>query len=229
MRLRWYGQSAFLLEGEEGRVMVDPFGDPSPLRARGVPFAYPPIERVEADLVLVTHEHADHNAVDVVAGDPPVVRLAGAHETPIGPVLGVASEHDDVAGTRRGPNAIFAFRLDELRVCHMGDFGQRGLREEQLEVLGAVDVLLAPAGGGPTIGGEQAAAAARELGASWIVPMHYGTPAAPFLGPLYPLLDALDRRVDVRRIDGQEVELSAADRPQAPQLLMLAPPAPVEG
>jgi L-ascorbate metabolism protein UlaG (beta-lactamase superfamily) len=209
--------------------MVDPFGDPAPLRARGVPFAYPAIEGVEADVVLVTHEHVDHNAVDVIAGDPAVVRLAGAHETPIGPVLGVASEHDDVAGTRRGPNAIFAFWLDGLRVCHMGDFGQRGLREEQLEVLGGVDVLLVPAGGGPTIGGEQAAAVARELGAGWIVPMHYGTPAAPFLGPLYPLLDALDRRVDVRRLDGPEAELSAAGRPDAPQLLVLEPPPPVEG
>jgi L-ascorbate metabolism protein UlaG (beta-lactamase superfamily) len=226
MRVRWFGQSAFLLEGAEGRVMIDPFGDLEPLRARGLRFAYPPIEGVTADVVLVTHEHLDHSDASVVGGDPAVVRLAGSHETPVGRVLGVASEHDDAAGTRRGPNAIYRFELDGLAVCHMGDFGQPGLRAAQQAALGSVDVLFVPAGGGPTIGGEQAAAVARDLGARWIVPMHYGTPAADFLGPLDPLLDAL-AGVAVRRVEGSEAELRADARPPAPELLVLAPPAPV--
>ncbi len=49
----------------------------------------------------------------------------------VGEVLGVASEHDEAAGTERGPNTIFVFELDGLRVAHFGDFGQRTLREEQ--------------------------------------------------------------------------------------------------
>jgi L-ascorbate metabolism protein UlaG (beta-lactamase superfamily) len=226
MRLRWFGQSAFLLEGAEGRVMIDPFGDTAPLRARGVPFLYPNIEGAEADLVLVTHEHADHNDTSVVGGDPVVVRLAGAHDTPVGPVLGIASEHDTAAGTERGPNAIFAFSLDGLRIAHFGDFGQAALRPEQRAALDGIDLVFVPAGGGPTIGGEQAAALARELGATWVVPMHYGTPAAPFLGPLDALVEA--HGGTVRRVDGPETELDAAARPDAPQLLVLEPPPPVE-
>ena len=61
MRVRWFGQSAFLLVGQK-TVFVDPFGDMSGAAARGIEFNYPPIEGVTADLVLVTHEHGDTTA-----------------------------------------------------------------------------------------------------------------------------------------------------------------------
>jgi L-ascorbate metabolism protein UlaG (beta-lactamase superfamily) len=226
MRLRWYGQSAFLLTAAEGTVLIDPFGDGSALASRGIRFAYPAIEGVEPDLVLVTHEHFDHNAVDVAGGDPAVVRLAGSHETPVGAVVGIASEHDPEAGTRRGPNAIFRLRLDGLEVCHMGDFGQGALRDEQRAALGSVDVLMIPVGGGPTIGGGEAAAIASELGARWVVPMHYRTPAIDFLGELEPFLEALDG-VDVVRLDGSEGEIDPAAPPERLQVLVPRAPDPV--
>jgi L-ascorbate metabolism protein UlaG (beta-lactamase superfamily) len=221
VKLRWFGQSAFLIEAGEGSVFIDPFGDMSALAGRGLRFDYPPIEGVRADLVLVTHEHRDHNAVEVVEGDPAVVRLAGTHETPLGEVVGVASEHDPEAGIRRGPNAIFRLTLDGLRVAHMGDFGQEVLRAEQRAALGDVDVLVVPVGGGPTIGPEQATAIAGELGAHWIIPMHYGTPQADFLGPLDPFLEAFE---DVRRLDGPTAEIDGAERAERPCVLVPSPP-----
>jgi L-ascorbate metabolism protein UlaG (beta-lactamase superfamily) len=221
MRLRWFGQSAFLVEAGEGSVFIDPFGDMSALAGRGLRFDYPPIEGVRADLVLVTHEHRDHNAVEAIEGDPAVVRLAGTHDTPVGEVVGVASEHDAEAGTRRGPNAIFRLALDGLRVAHMGDFGQQALRDEQRAALGDVDVLIVPVGGGPTIGPDQAATIAGELGARWVVPMHYGTPQADFLGPVDPFLEAF---ADVRRLDGSTAEIEAAERPERPCVIVPSPP-----
>jgi L-ascorbate metabolism protein UlaG (beta-lactamase superfamily) len=181
MHVRFYGQSAFLLTGEQ-RVFIDPFGND---------FRYPPIEGAEADILLVTHEHGDHNAVDVVGGNPPVLRRPGTHETPLGDVVGIASEHDAVAGTKRGPNTIFRFTLDGLAVAHLGDFGQDALRSEQRAALGDVDVLFLPVGGGPTIGGEPAAALARELRPRLVVPMHYGTEVVEFLDPPDEFLAAL--------------------------------------
>ena len=106
IRLRWFGQSAFLVTGESGRVFVDPFGDTTQLASR-IDWRYPPIEGVTADLVLVTHDHADHNGPEVIAGEPQVIAKAGTHDSPIGSVVGVASEHDAVARTQRRPNTIF--------------------------------------------------------------------------------------------------------------------------
>src|ERR671928_560810 len=141
MRIRWYGQSAFLISAER-TVFVDPFGAMEGLAERGMRFDYPPIESVEADLLLVTHEHGDHNAVEVVGGSPQILRsTAGTFDSPIGEVIAVASEHDDAAGTMRGPNTIFCFGLEGLRICHFGDFGQAALRPAQREAIGRPDLL----------------------------------------------------------------------------------------
>jgi L-ascorbate metabolism protein UlaG (beta-lactamase superfamily) len=198
MHVEWYGQSAFRLTAPEAAVFIDPFGEMAGLAARGLRFDYPPIAGVAADLLLVTHEHGDHNAVGAIAGDPPVLRsTAGRLESPIGEVLAVASEHDDAAGTERGPNTIFVFALGGLRVAHFGDFGQGALRDEQAAAIGTVDLAFLPVGGGPTIGGEQAAAIAGRIGARWVVPMHYGTERVNFLEPAD---DFLARMAVVHRI-----------------------------
>jgi L-ascorbate metabolism protein UlaG (beta-lactamase superfamily) len=182
MQVEWYGQSAFRLSSAQETVVIDPFADLSALTGRGMQFDYPQIEGVSAELVLVTHEHMDHNAVEVVGGDPVILRsTAGRLESPIGEVTAIASEHDEAAGTERGPNTIFAFTLEELRVCHFGDFGQRALRDEQAAAIGQVDLLILPVGDGPTIGAAQAQAIVEWLRPRWVVPMHYRTPRISFL------------------------------------------------
>jgi L-ascorbate metabolism protein UlaG (beta-lactamase superfamily) len=182
MRVQWYGQSAFRLSAPDATVMVDPFGDLSAATAGRMSFDYAPIDGVDADLVLITHEHIDHNAADVVNGSPAILRsTAGRLQSPLGEVLAVASEHDPLAGTERGPNTIFVFELDGLRIAHFGDLGQSALREEQATVIGAVDLVFLPVGGGPTIGAEQASAIVDRLNPRWVVPMHYRTPRINFL------------------------------------------------
>jgi len=224
MRLRWFGQSAFLL-GAGQSVLLDPFGDASLFASRGLQFDYPPIDGVHADVVMVTHEHADHNAVDVVAGTLVVLRsTAGRLESPIGEVIAVASEHDDVAGTARGRNTIFCFTFDGARVCHLGDFGQPALRPEQRQAIGAVDVLFVPVGGGPTIGGAAAAALVRSLEPRVVVPMHYRTAAVNFLDPPDAFLEALGARIERFETSEAEVDGFLGTR-DAPTVALLAPPA----
>ncbi len=183
IRIEWYGQSAFHLSSPEHSVFIDPFGDLSSMAgARGMQFDYPAIDGVSAELLLVTHEHIDHNGVDAIGGDPTILRsTAGRLESPLGEVVAIASEHDEQAGTARGPNTIFVFDLDGARVCHFGDFGQASLRPEQADAIGAVDLLILPVGGGPTIGADGAADVVARLRPRWVVPMHYRTPRIGFL------------------------------------------------
>jgi L-ascorbate metabolism protein UlaG (beta-lactamase superfamily) len=224
VNIRWYGQSAFLLRGGQS-VFVDPFGAMEGLAARGMQFDYPPVEGVEAELLLVTHEHGDHNAVEVIGGSPQILRsTAGTFDSPVGEVIGVASEHDDVAGTRRGPNTVFCFSLDGRRICHFGDFGQAELRPEQQRAIGEVDVLFVPVGGGPTAAGESAAAIVRALRPQLVVPMHYRTDAVDFLDPPDEFLDALGARVE--RLDESELDVEQfLGTPDGPIVALLAAPA----
>jgi L-ascorbate metabolism protein UlaG (beta-lactamase superfamily) len=221
MRVEWYGQAAFRLAGSQATIFIDPFGDMSRMAGRGIQFDYPPIEGVTADLVLVTHEHRDHNAVEVIDGDAPVLRsTAGRLQSLIGEVVAVASEHDTAAGTERGPNTIFVFELDGIRIAHFGDFGQRSLREEQAAAVGSPDMVFLPVGAGPTIGAEQAALIVEELAPRWVVPMHYRTPRIGFLEPADPFLD---RMPHVQRLSGTGFDTEELDGERP---LVVVPAAP---
>jgi len=223
MRVEWYGQSAFHLSAGDSTVAIDPFGDMSELAsARGMQFDYPPIEGVQAQLLLVTHEHIDHNGVEAIGGDPAILRsTAGRHASPLGEIVGIASEHDERAGTERGPNTIFVFELDGLRVAHFGDFGQSELRPEQAEAIGPVDLLILPVGGGPTIGAEGAHAIIERLAPRWVVPMHYRTERIGFL----ETADAfLERSAHVERLAGSTFE--TAELPAVEGPLVVVPAAP---
>lgn len=222
MQIQWFGQSAFRLATDDATVFVDPLGDVAALAARGgLKLDYPPIEGVRADLLLVTHEHRDHSGVDRIEGDPVVLRsTAGRLESPIGEVLAVASEHDDEAGTRRGPNTIFVFELDGVRVAHFGDFGQRALRDEQAAAIGTVDLLFVPVGGGVTIDAEQAAELVDRLRPRWIVPMHYRTHRVDFLDPVDGFLERME---NVMRLDGPAFDTAALPDDQPLTIVPAAP------
>ena len=212
MQVEWYGQSAFRLEADGTTVFIDPFVD----------FGYPAIEGVSADLLLVTHEHRDHNAVDAVGGDPVTLRTSTwPRESPLEGVRWISSEHDEVAGTQRGPNTIFRFELDGVTVCHFGDFGQSELRDEQAAAIGEVDLLILPVGGGPTIDAAQAAQIAKRLQPRWIVPMHYRTHRIDFLEPADAFLELMP---SVHRLDGSAFDTD--DLPPVNGPLVVVPAAP---
>ncbi len=223
MRVEWYGQSAFHLSAGDASVAIDPFGDMSGLAsARGMQFDYPLITGVQAQLLLVTHEHIDHNGVEAIDGDPLILRsTAGKLESPIGEVTAIASEHDQAAGTERGPNTIFVFELDGVRVAHFGDFGQSGLREEQARAIGHVDLLIVPVGGGPTAGAAEAAEIVARLSPRWVVPMHYRTPRIGFLETADAFLELYP---DMHRLEGPAFE--TGELPDSKGPLVVVPAAP---
>ena len=215
MHVEWYGQSAFALTSNGTKVFIDPFADMSGLADRGIEFGYPPIEEDDVDLLLITHEHVDHNGAEAITGEPAILRAtAGKLESPIGEVTAVASEHDASAGTERGPNTIFAFDLD-------GDFGQRELRPEQAAALEGTELLLLPVGGGPTIGGSAAADIVEALEPRWVVPMHYRTPRIGFLETEEEFVERMPR---VERLQGSGFDTT--ELPEAEGTLAVVPAAP---
>lgn len=220
MEIRWFGQSAFCFVADGKRLVIDPFVPPPP--GSGWEFGLPPLGSIAADVLLVTHEHFDHNGVSAVVGNPHTIRAsAGTHDSPIGKIVGVASEHDPVAGTQRGANVIYVFSLGGLRVCHFGDFGQSALRPEQATAIGEVDLLFVPVGDGPTIGGPGAADLVRRLKPTWVVPMHYRVPGVTFLQPAD---DFLSRFTEVRHLATSTIDTADLRAGDGPAVVVPAPP-----
>ncbi len=166
MDIYWYGQSCFKLKGKEATVIIDPF-DPE-FTGLKLP------KDMDADIVLKTHDHQDHNNVRAVTGDSRLFEGPGEYESKGVVVTGVASFHDDSKGAQRGLNTMFSVTMDGLNVVHLGDLGQSALTEEQVNEIDRVDILLIPVGSIYTIDAKAAAGIVSQLEPKIITPMHYG-------------------------------------------------------
>ena len=168
MIIRCIGHAEFLIELENGtRIVTDPY-DAS--------CGYP-VEKIAADVVLVSHGHHDHNAVENVVSPMTIISSAGVYEPEDGVrVKAVEADHDDAGGSKRGKSLMFCIEAEGLRVMHLGDLGHIPTAE-QLSALGRADVLMIPVGGFYTIDASTAVQVAEKLGARVVLPMHYKTRA----------------------------------------------------
>jgi L-ascorbate metabolism protein UlaG (beta-lactamase superfamily) len=177
--LAWYGHSMFLLQSPGGvQILIDPHS--------GIGYPKPALPKV--DLVVTSHDHFDHNKVGVAGDSVRVLKglqegnWANIDET-VGDVhiRSIPTYHDDQQGGQRGKNSMFLFEVAGLRLLFAGDLGHV-LTDEQVAIVGDVDVLLLPVGGEFTIGPVEATQVVGQLEPRLAVPMHYKTDVVSFSG-----------------------------------------------
>lgn len=211
MKITWIGHSCFFIEGRDVKVITDPYDEHIPYKAPSFP----------ADVVTVSHEHFDHNAVDRVPGSPAVVRGPGEHMAHGVQFTGIATFHDEEQGKKRGENTIFTFTIDGITLTHFGDLGHM-LSPEQLTQLEDVQVVMIPVGGYYTIDAAQAATMVGQLqSVKVIIPMHYKTDV---LGPDFPIetVDKFTSRMqNIVEIGSAEVTINQNDLPAHPEVWIL--------
>ena len=175
MDVTWLGHGCFRLRGRNAAVVTDPFPPTIGLK----------LQKLDADLVTVSHEHDNHNYTQAVR-DGYEIRGPGEYEVAGVSVIGFPTYHDSEKGANRGRNTVFLIEIDDVRVCHLGDLGHR-LDDTDAETVASVDVLLVPVGGRTAINAAQAAEIVRQLEPRYVVPMHYAIPG------LKVELDPVDR------------------------------------
>ena len=160
------GHAKFLIELENGmRIVTDPYDNTC---------GYP-VTPVPADVVLVSHGHHDHSAVETIPGKPRVIDAAGAYDLGDGvTVTAIEAFHDEAQGEKRGKTLLFRLHAEGLTALHLGDLGHV-LTPAQCMQLAPADVLMLPVGGFFTIDAQAARAVAAQLRARVILPMHYKT------------------------------------------------------
>lgn len=171
MFITWFGQSFFELrvknsQNEEICIIIDPFDEKLGLK----------IPQVEGQILLITHSHFDHNNVEAIKGSPFLINEPGEYELKDIFIKGIFSFHDNSQGKERGVSVIYKIEAEEIKICHLGDLGQKELTSEQLEELGEVDILLIPIGGKVTINAQEAADIVSQIEPKIVIPMHYQIP-----------------------------------------------------
>ncbi|MDQ7779759.1 MAG: MBL fold metallo-hydrolase [Planctomycetota bacterium] len=169
IKVTWHGHACFTIEAPDGtKIVTDPFG-------ASVGYRLPDLQ---ADIVLVTHDHADHNSASTVRGEPVLLKgKEGIGKRSIKGIniVGVDSLHyDKDADKERGYNTIYSFEIAGVRFCHLGDLGRK-LTTKQKSEIGKADVLMIPVGGKVTLDSAAVESMISLFSPRIVLPMHYKT------------------------------------------------------
>ena len=205
MILRWHGHACFELRSDFTLVV-----DPHDGRSLGLS---PP--SASADLVLVSHDHFDHNQSRNVRGlRARVIDTAGRHQFQECKIQGIPAFHDEEQGAKRGEVVLFRFTMGGIDFLHAADLGH--FPAEQLDAMQGCDLLFLPVGGVFTIDSAMAWRVAQAVAPRVVVPMHYRYGSLTLaIDEVQPFLDASPWPV----IDlGSEMELEQEDLPTQPEV-----------
>jgi len=213
MKIKWLAHSAFLITADSGtRIVTDPYTTNERHRHGDI--------KETAEIVTISHSHGDHANVAAVKGNPLVLDKAevkGIKDKSI-KIKAVMTAHDDAGGSKRGPNIIFCFDIDDVNICHCGDLGHV-LTDAQVKAIGKVDVLMVPVGGTFTVDAAGATKVCEQLQPGIIIPMHYLTEKISI--PIGKADDFLKGKSNVTRADGSEIEVKADKLPASAQITVL--------
>jgi len=170
IEITWFGHAFFQITSSRGtRIATDPFG---------VRIGYP-LPNIWTHVVTVGRDSGNHNNVGLIKGNPLVLRGVqswGATWNEINTTFRDVLIYNVPIHTRAYEDFVkgtaFVFEMDGMCVCHTGDIGEP-FNEDQLDLIGHVDILLVPIGWSVTVGPEAAKKVVEQLKPKIVVPMHY--------------------------------------------------------
>lgn len=167
MEIIWHGQACFQIKTgqnhKQTNIVIDPFSEKIGLK----------LPKLEADILLITHHHYDHDNVKAVGGQPFLIDGPGEYDVKNIDIIGIPAFHDNSQGEERGKVTMYVIKADGLRICHLSDLGQKELTPEQIEAIGEVDILMVPVGGVYTIDGNLAQKIVNQIEPRIVIPMHF--------------------------------------------------------
>ena len=164
-------------------------------------------------VVLMAHDHYDHNVSRVISGDhKDYLSRNGKFKSGHLEIEGIPSFHDGERGAKRGMNTMYRFEMDGISVCHCGDLGAIPDDRTMAKIKGT-DILLVPVGANYTMELPEVKEFIARADPRVIVPMHYRVFGLCIA--LLPLDDFL-KMVPSENVDyvGNEIDLSPDELPE---------------
>lgn len=176
MEIRWFGQAFFEItsdtEVRKGtKIYIDPYGVHDD-------FNLTPPGNLEAEVVLISHNHPDHNNIKTFKNPGMIIDSPGEYSVSGVDIKGLLTFHDNKSGQEYGSNVVYIIETESVRVVHLGDIGHLP-SEAQAQKIDGVDVLMIPVGGAHSIGPKDAVKIVKQLEPKIVIPMHYKMPGLP--------------------------------------------------
>ena len=206
LQIRWHGHACWEITNNVTLVT-----DPHDGKSIGIP-----APGVTGDIILVSHDHYDHNSIKSVEKEgSKIVTDERKRNISDVEIRGIRSFHDECEGAKRGKNIMYKFTVNEIKFCHLGDLGHE-LDDDTVQKIGDVDILFLPIGGTFTVDDEQAWNVINMIKPKIIVPMHYkiGGLSLPIAG-IDPFLERNKYRI--LKV-GNEIDIEKEDLPTEPEI-----------
>jgi len=196
MEIRWFGHSAFQINYENLKVLIDPFISNNPV-------CQVKVEEVGADVICVTHGHADHFGDTMEIANRTGAVILGNHEHSVYLAKqGFETMGMNIGGTVKTHNTKITMVnsthssdmdfIDEIgaggsscgyilqmengrKIYHSGDTGLFGDMKTVIGDIYKPDIALLPIGDRYTMGPFEASIAAEWINPEVLIPMHYNT------------------------------------------------------
>lgn len=162
MQIQYFGLSSFKITTKEAVLITDPFHKDSGLT--------PP--RGAADvLILAEKKKPLYSAVSGVSGEPFLINDPGEYDIKGVTVTGIPLKQDDRYVT------VFLIESEDLRILNLTHIADFNMKEDEIEALGEIDVLILPVGGNMVLSASAASKVVNEIEPKIVIPSHYKMPA----------------------------------------------------
>lgn len=166
MQIHYFGLSSFKIITKDATVITDPFDKESGLLS----------PRGAADIIILSEKaNKLYNAVSGFAGEPFLVNDPGEYDIKGVTITGIPLKQDD--GKEGKPRYVTATLIEseDIRILNLNHIREFNMKEDDIESLGEIDILILPVGGNSVLTSKDAAKVVHEIEPKIVIPSHYAT------------------------------------------------------
>lgn len=159
MQIHYFGLSSFKIQTKEAVAITDPFDKESGLT--------PP--RGAADILILSEKNNKlYNAVSGISGEPFMVDDPGEYDLKGVTVTGIPLKQDEGRYV-----TAFLIESEDMRILNLTHIREFNMKEDDVEDLGEIDILILPVGGNSVMTAKDAAKVVNEVEPKIVIPSHY--------------------------------------------------------
>ncbi len=158
MQIQYFGLSSFKITTKEATIITDPFHKDSGLT--------PP--RGAADILILAEKNSKlYSATSGISGTPFLMDTPGEYDYKGVTVTGLPLKQE------KGFVSVFLIESEDIRILNLTHIKDWNMKEEEIEALGDIDILLIPVGGNSVLSASTASKVVNEIEPRIVIPSHF--------------------------------------------------------